>query len=289
MSALTKTLIVLLTVASIFLCGIVVIYVSNAANYRQKYEDLRSDKDAIQQKEKNLTKQLNEKIKETDQQQQKLNSEIASLKIETGRLQTQLKDTEREKAALLQKVNNFAALVEDFTKTNDQQGLLLQNTLDQLDEVKIEQIKARKNIDDLSANLLEKLAIIDALDAEKKQLLEQKSGLQKKLDQLYRPLGREAVAPKPVTARKEFVAPAKDIKEIDLKAVVTVVDPKNSMAGISISAADGVKEGMIFHITRGDEFVRDILIIDVEGDEAVGIFDIGTKMPKIGDIAATNF
>ena len=113
--------------------------------------------------------------------------------------------------------------------------------------------------------------------------------MQKKLDQLYRPLGREAVAPKPVTARKEIVAPAKDIKEIDLKAVVTVVDPKNSMAGISISAADGVKEGMIFHITRGDEFVRDILIIDVEGDEAVGIFDIGTKMPKIGDIAATNF
>lgn len=289
MSALTKTLIVLLTVASIFLCGIVVIYVSNAANYRQKYEDLRSDKDAIQQKEKNLTKQLNEKIKETDQQQQKLNSEIASLKIETRRLQTQLKDTEREKAALLQKVNNFAALVEDFTKTNDQQGLLLQNTLDELDQVKAEQIKARKNINDLSANLLEKLAIIDALDAEKKQLLEQKAGLQKKLDQLYRPLGREAVAPKPVTARKEFVAPAKDIKEIDLKAVVTVVDPKNSMAGISISAADGVKEGMIFHITRGDEFVRDILIIDVEGDEAVGIFDIGTKMPKIGDIAATNF
>ena len=289
MSALTKTLIVLLTVASIFLCGIVVIYVSNAANYRQKYEDLRSDKDAIQRKEKNLTKQLNEKIKETDQQQQKLNSEIASLKIETRRLQTQLKDTEREKAALLQKLNNFAALVEDFTKTNDQQGLLLQNTLDELDQVKAEQIKARQNINDLSANLLEKLAIIDALDAEKKQLLEQKAGLQKKLDQLYRPLGREAVAPKPVTARKEFVAPAKDIKEIDLKAVVTVVDPKNSMAGISISAADGVKEGMIFHITRGDEFVRDILIIDVEGDEAVGIFDIGTKMPKIGDIAATNF
>ena len=38
MSTLTKVLIVLLTVSSIFLCGIVVTYVASANDYREKWE-----------------------------------------------------------------------------------------------------------------------------------------------------------------------------------------------------------------------------------------------------------
>ena len=62
MSNLTKVLIVLLTISSIFLCGIVVTYVANADNYRQKYDNLRNDRDAAQRKQRTaLTKPVERK------------------------------------------------------------------------------------------------------------------------------------------------------------------------------------------------------------------------------------
>ena len=44
MSKLTKILIVLLTISSIFLCGIVVTYVANADDYRQENKSLRKER-----------------------------------------------------------------------------------------------------------------------------------------------------------------------------------------------------------------------------------------------------
>jgi len=66
------------------------------------------------------------------------------------------------------------------------------------------------------------------------------------------------------------------------------VDLKNSMAGISLGSADGVKGGMKFHVTRGDQFLCDILIIDVDAEEAVGVLDLVQQQPRVGDKVSTN-
>ena len=67
MSTLTKILIVLVTISSIFLCGMVVIYVATAANYRDQYNKQRADKDGLQENVNSLTEQLNNKIAEKDE------------------------------------------------------------------------------------------------------------------------------------------------------------------------------------------------------------------------------
>ena len=46
---------------------------------------------------------------------------------------------------------------------------------------------------------------------------------------------------------------------------------------------------MRFHVTRGDEFICDILILDVEVEKAVGILEMVQDRPKVGDNATTNF
>ena len=64
------------------------------------------------------------------------------------------------------------------------------------------------------------------------------------------------------------------------------------MASISIGTADGVKEGMKFHVTRGDKFICDILIIDTDAEEAVGaleLLDLAREQPKAGDTVVINF
>ena len=289
MSTLTKILIVLLTLSSIFLCGIVVTYVANADNYRQKYNDIRTDKDSLSKKAKNLTKQVNEKIEQKRLLEDKLSSEIASLKVEIGKLQADLDNAEREKAVLLQKVNNWTSIVQDFRETNDDQGRLLEETLDELKKVQAEQIKDRKELNETTVALVEKMAIIETLEARAKRLIEEKTELQNRLDRFLQPLGKVAAVPVPITPEKAVARPAKPaVEDIALQGLVTAVDLKNSMASISIGTADGVKEGMKFHVIRGDEFICDILIIDIDAEEAVGILELVQKQPKVGDNVSTN-
>jgi hypothetical protein len=46
---------------------------------------------------------------------------------------------------------------------------------------------------------------------------------------------------------------------------------------------------MKFHVIRGDEFICDILVLDVDAEKAVGILDLVQKQPKVGDLVSTNF
>ncbi|RKY25868.1 MAG: hypothetical protein DRP62_00280 [Planctomycetota bacterium] len=289
MSTLTKILIILLTVSSIFLCGVVVTYVGNADNYRQKYNSIRNERDSLDKKVDALTKQINKNISEKQQVEDKLNEKIASLKAKTAELESKLEDAEREKAILLQKVDSWTSITRDFYETNDKQGQLLKNTLAELNKVQAEQIKQKKELDETTTALVEKMAIIETLESKTKRLLEEKSELQSRLDKMLRPFGKATAETAPVTPPIDTVRPAAtETKGIGLQGLVTEVDLKNSLAGISLGAADGVKEGMRFHVSRGDEFLCDILIIDVDSKKSVGVLELVQQNPQIGDNVATN-
>ena len=290
MSTLTKILIILLVLSSIFLCGIVVTYIANADNYEQKYKSLKSDKDSLSAEVSNLTKRVNETIAEKEALEERLQAEITSLKGQMNELRANLSDSEREKATLLQKVNSWASITKDFYDTNDKQGQLLKNTLEELNKAQAEQVKQNKELNETTAALIDKIAIIESLETENKRLVEEKTELQNRLDKYLQPIGKTAAEAIPVTPRVGTARPAmpSGIRNIDLQGLITAVDLKNFMASISIGAADGVKEGMRFHATRGNEFLCDILIIDVDSDEAIGVMELVQKQPKAGDSVSTN-
>jgi len=137
----------------------------------------------------------------------------------------------------------------------------------------------------------EKTAIIDQLETEKRRLTEDKADLQNRMDKLLQ-TGSRAVMPaaQPVTQEKGPVTAVTPMptQSVSLKAKITEVDTKSNMATISIGTADGVKEGMKFHVTRGDEFICDLLIISVDTDKAAGAIELMQQMPKVGDNTATN-
>jgi multidrug efflux pump subunit AcrA (membrane-fusion protein) len=291
LSTLTKILIVLLTVTSILLCGLVATYVANAENFRQKYDQAYQElRGAERNAESAKSQQLRER-EEADREKAKLNEEIAALKIDMGKLQTQLTEAEREKQKLLQRVDNFAAIVEGFTKTNDQQGLLLKNTIARLETVEADLIKERSQHKETNQLLLDKMASLSTLDERNKQLVQEKTELQTKLDQLLLQYGKVVVPAKPVTPITTKARPAPPLtRDVGLKGQVTSVDLKNQMAAISIGQAHGVKEGMKFHVIRGDQFVCDILILDVQPERAVGILELlkPEQPPRINDEVSTN-
>ena len=289
MSALTKILIVLLTLSSIFLCGIVVTYVANADNFKEQNEVLRTKLNAANENEKSSKKQLKENIAKSQRLETKLNNEIASLNIKFSKVENDLKDAEREKATLLAKVESWVSITENLTKTTDDQGQFLKNTLNELSEVKTEQIKQEKELKETTATLIEKMAIIATLEEEKKHLLEEKIGLRRQLDQHLQQFGKLAAPPALVTPKKGKARPAAPpSRDIELKGLVAAVDLKNSLASISLGKADNVKEGMKFYVTRGDEFICEILIIDIDAEEAVGVLERVQQQPRVGDNVSTN-
>jgi len=268
----------------------VVTYVANADNYRQKYNALTSDRDGLKKKNDSLTAEVNAKIKEKEELEKRLNGEAAAIRAKADDLQAKLDIAEREKSKLLEQANSWTAKTEDFYKTNEKQLQLLKGTQEELKKAQAEQIELSKKLDETTAALVEKSAILDTLETEKKRLIEEKAAIQNKLDQLLQTGGRAvATVAAPVTQEKGAARPAQPVSPASpLKGQVTGLDLKNSWASISIGSADGVKEGMRFHVTRGNQFICDILIIDVDTDKAIGVLELVQQQPKTGDSVSTS-
>ncbi len=285
MSTLTKILIVLLAFASIFLCGIVVTYVANADSYKQKFDNLSTEKESLNKKVKELTKQINEKADQQKQTEEKLNSEIASLNTTKNELKVNLENAEREKASLLSKVDSLTTVTKDFYQTNEKQAEVLKNTLAELTKVQKEQAENRTELDKVLTDLNAKQNVIATLEEEKRSLMDQKAQLQDKIDMMLNPGRRTtktATTPKKVTTQP---APTAVVSaDTPVQGTITAVDLKNSMASVSVGKNEGVKEGMKFHVTRGDDFICDIQIIDVEAGEAIGVLELVQKQPQVGDV-----
>ena len=292
MSTLTKVLIVLLTIASIFLCGIVVTYVANAVDYKQKYDNQLNDYQAAVKSKENANKQLNNTVDEKKIETDKLGEQIASLENDINKLKSDLANAERDKDDATQKVNSWAAIVMDFSKTIENNEKLAKGALAERDLKEAELIKQGKELKGTTAALMENMAIVRQLQEESKRLLEEKTELQDKLDQYLRQYGKEIAEPMPVTPEKKAVRLTPPTKNIDLNGSITEVDLKNLLAEISIGAADGVKEGMRFHLTRSDKFICDIVILDVWPEKAVGWLELlpdqSQNQPQIDDRVSTN-
>ena len=291
MSTLTKVLIVLVTISTIFLCGIVVNYVANAEDFRQKYSALNNSERATREKERSVTEQLNKTIEQAEQQKKVLSGEIALLRQEVDSLKADLAEALRQKDDALRRVNNWAAIVMDFSKTTDKQRQLLEDTHAELKIIQAELIKEQREHKETTTALVEKMSIVAQLEEKTKRLLEEKTELQSRADQFLQQYGKTVAATVPVTPVKEKAQVAAVTADIALKGLVSEVDLKNSLAQISIGSADGVKAGMRFHVVRGDEFICDILIFDVEAETAVGVLELmeATQLqPRAGDNISTN-
>ena len=292
MSTLTKVLIVLLTLASIFLCGIVVTYVSNAVDHKEKYDNQQSRYQTAMQRADNAESNFNKLKSETDQAKLDLTNRIAALEQQINSLNAALKQAQTERDLARRLKDGRDAEVTAFAKTVEVNNELRASAEAELKQTKADLITEQDQHKETTAALLEKIAIIGVLEDKSKQLLEEKTDLQTKLDQILKQYGKITAPAEPVTAMEELARVAPPVKDIDLEGVITDVDLKERLAEISIGKADGVTEGMTFHAVRDDRFICNIVIIDVLPEKATGWLDLlkdGVQnQPKVNDRISTN-
>ncbi len=288
MSPLTKILIVLLTVFSILLCGIVVAYVGSATDYKKQSDTYRVQLQAEKEKQTKATEELKQRKAQFEQAERNLSQQITSLNSEISSVRGELTTAERDKANLLDEASKWKAAMASANTTYSEQGKLLENTLAELDKARADRTKMKKELDETSNELIQKLAVVETLEKKIRALEEETAELQSRLGEPLMPLGKQAAPAMPVTPRPTAVKTAMPAKDIDLRGLVTAVDMKNSMASLSLGSVDGVREGMKFHVTRGGNFICDILIISVDVEESIGVLELIQYQPQMGDSASTN-
>jgi len=299
LSTLTKVLIVLLTVFSIFLCGIVVTYVANANKEKDTAKTLQRNLQSAKASETQAKADLEEANKATEAIKAELTAQITELDGKNKELVAQIDEVKRQNNILMGENQQQRATATQANELATKQTELFKTAQTQVASLQAEQTNRKKELDETNQMLLERMAVISELQAKVRQLTEQNQEAEAKLNQYLQQYGRVAVkAPTTVAPRPTSVQPVsagaalaqQQSRTIALNGQVTAVDMKNKLAEISIGAAAGVRQEMKFHITRGDRWVADMLILEVGPDKAVGIVETMQQgmEPKAGDIVATN-
>lgn len=288
MSTLTKILIVLLTISTILLCGIVVTYVGSADNYKEQFDSQKNQINSLRQTKTAAEDNLNKTIKQAQEREAELGNTIKSLQADINKLRTDLTDAQTRREDALQRADNWQAIAMDFSKTTEMQVKLAKDALNDRNQIDAERIQNLKELEERTTSLIEKMALIDQLEKESRRLREENTALQSKLDKLLQQYGKTVTVPTPVTQIADKAQLAPPATDIGLKGTVSNVKMENSWAEISIGSANGVRENMVFHTTRGDKFICDIVIFDVDPEKAVGTIKLMQETPKVGDVVSTN-
>ncbi len=288
MSTLTKVLIVLLTVFSIFLCGIVVTYVANADNYKDLYDTQRRQLSAAKAASQAAQDDLAAAKDQADQARRELEAQMNQLQVTISDLETQLESLQRENTQMAQRVRDMGAAVQQANQLQASQMQQAQAAQQQVASIEADRTRLSKELAETDQALMERMAIISQLEEKNRQLAEANQELETRLNQNLQQYGRTTATPPTVTPRTGTAQPVGPTTNIDLTARVTAVDINNSLAELSIGSAAGVRPNMVFHVTRGQQFVADIRILDVGPDQSVGILQKVQTPPRVGDVASTN-
>ena len=266
----------------------VVSYVANA-------EDQKARADGFNQQlmaGRSRTNQANENLEQAKAQfaqaESNMQKKVSELKAALSKTSSELNGKKAEVSRLLGEADTWTTLTDEFRQTNQQQSDMLKSTLAELDGIRADVVKLEKELDETSRALLEKDAVVMSMQKKVKQLEDEKASLLGGVNQQLNPYGTEAASAATVTNVDRSSTATMTARDIDLKALIGAVDMKNSMAQLSVGSADGVTQGMRFHVTRGREFICDVLIISVDVEQSVGVLELVQQQPMVGDNASTN-
>ncbi len=298
MSTLTKVLIVLVSLFSLFLCGIVASYVVTADNWKQKADDTNRRLQSAKNTQQSAEKAKEDADKNVEAIKADLGTKVTERDTQITKLQGDLETASRLNAELQQKVASMADIMANASAAVKQQTTLHEAAQQKVNALEADRINRQKELAETSQSLLEKMTIIAQHEDTIRRLTQENQDLGTRLNVYLAKYGRMAAQPPTTVApgvqgarpAQPIAAPLQGTKPLGLSGQVTAVDLRSRLVEISIGTAAGVRQDITFHITRGDQYVADIQIVEVWPDRAVGVLNLvkqGTQ-PQTGDKVTTN-
>ena len=282
MSILTKILAVLLSVFSLLLAGMVVTFVGSSNNYKQSYDETKNLNIVLQAELTTKDEQYNVQVNKCTELEKQLQLELQNIEADKNQMASDLRKAERLALQYQSQADSWKGVMTGFEQSVRNLQASLSQTQEQLDVARSQGVKDQKELNQITADLYEKIVQLQSLDAERRRLLEQK----KELEDQVATGGSSAREIMPVTPLNRTASPATTAPAgTDVKGLV--VEVQQNLITLSIGSADGVKENMVFHITRGDRFLCDVIVTNVDINRCAGVLDLVQQAPQVGDTAST--
>lgn len=284
MSILTKILVILLSIFSILLCGMIVTFVGNTANYKEQLESQKQLGNVLQADLASKDELYNAQVKKSEELQKKYDADLLAAEGERNKLASDLRSAQRLAQQYQAQSDSWKGVLAGFEQSVRNLQASLSQTQQQLDQAREQGIKDQKELNQITADLYEKIVQLQSMEAERRRLLEQKTELEKQLASDERP--QAATAAGPVTPLSRTATPAAASPAAsNVKGLVTAID--RNMVTISVGSADGIKENMVLHVTRGVSFLCDIVVTNVDINQSAGVLELVQQQPQVGDTVST--
>ncbi len=261
-----------------------IVFVGNSSNYKAKYEDQANLRAAAESDLAMKASHFDEQLKKSNELKTSLQQEIQNLKSDNNKLAKDKQQAERLAEQYLGQADSWKGVMAGFEQSVRNLQASLDQAQTQLDDARSQGIKDQKELNQITAELYEKITLLQDLEAERRRLLEQKQALEAQVASgattAARP--REVI---PVTPLNQIAAPAAVVTGTDVKGLVVAVG--ESMVQLSVGSADGVTKDTVFHITRGDSFLCDVVVTDVDINKCAGVLELVQQRPQVGDTAST--
>jgi hypothetical protein len=280
LSTLTKVLIVLLSLASIFLSGTMVTFVATTENFKEVSDAQKEMIIDLEGKNAQWALSYAEKATQFTEQIKVLQSQRESMQGQLSDETLAKRAAQMERDELKAEISTWASSVTGFEGTIALNTETLKLTQRELTAAREKLIKLGSQLTISEAGHGEKIIQIERLNARVKNLIETKTELEKQIAALAN--GKTVSFEGPVTPIYEIAKAAVTAPSVEvLRGVVSQVSA--TLVGISIGSADGVAPGSVFHVTRGSEFICDLKITNVEINKSAGVIELSTGSPKVGD------
>ncbi len=260
----------------------IVSYIGTANSYKNLYDTERTAKQVIQSENATLADRYKEQVQKTAELEKQLRTEILALQEQYNQSTADLRTAQRLSQDSETRADSWKGVMTGFEQSVASMLESLKLTQEQLDKARVQNIKDQKELNQITADLYEKIVELQRLEADRRRLLEQKTDLERQLTSTVS-------APTTPTAVTQVPSDAKPAGPVvttqNIKGLIVAID--QSLVTLSVGSADGVQKGMTFHITRGSDFLCDVSVTNVDIDKCAGVLEMVQQTPKIGDTAST--
>lgn len=284
MNALTKALVVVVTILAVVTVALVVPFAARVPDYAQQYRDMKLNYEAQLEKASKEVLASREKIAAKGTDLEKAQAEIERLASREASLLSDLKAEQAKVAQANAAMSRAVAALEVATRSGEAKDSEL------VERAKV--IRAQlSTLGELNGQVADLTQTIISVRAENRRLADNYLRIQEENKSLVTQLGE-------AQAKVDHVTKLAKARGIDLTETVVTTDPpagvqiKGSVVKIdqvsdgltfvevNVGTRDQVKEGMEFTVYRGDKFVGTIKIASVDTAEAVGRLTLGSGVQE---------
>ncbi|MBC7852501.1 MAG: hypothetical protein IAF94_03610 [Pirellulaceae bacterium] len=281
MTLVGKIFTVLIFIMSLVFMSFAVMVFATHQNWRDLVKSTDSSKPGLEQKLLNTTAVLNANKQEHERTKQQLALEQASRRQALAALQTRLTAAEKNESDLTKQFNDATAALNEASEASK----IAQNRLLAL-ETEIAKLRKETQIAQLDRDMQfsKVVELTDRLnqDEVKRQALEDRANqLNLQLAQMSMVMKHHGL---------DVNSLVSSLEPINLTGLVLVVGDKD-LVEISVGKDDGLREGHVMEIYRGDTYIGQIRIMKVAPDRAVGQLNKDLKRGQVrkGDHVTTKF